>query len=300
MSFYPPPPPGWDTRRPPSTPPVDPVASERALAGWAQTRGFALNARPDLRWYQAWAPFVFLFTPSRVARELRASTHEATAWIVEAFDGDGSGAEDPYVLAFVASRHLRYRGAIRSRLQKEAIDELRASFNPRRTPRAAMRWRWREREGFLRRTYGRAVRGVIGDAIFEAHYEIATPTREEGNAAFPVALRHLLVHGGWRGILEVRPGGFVLATYGPPLFDPASLDAMLSLIGQIYATATRSADESMPNSLPPSLPSRLSSGTSIEAPPSAPSSGRSPDADARGAARAPPASSIPSRPRSSR
>lgn len=273
MSIYPPPPPGWDTRRPPSSPPIDPILAERALSGWAQTRGFELNARPDLRWYKAWAPFVYLFAPSHLGRELKAATHEATAWIVEAFDEESATPDDPYIVAFVTSPRIQYRGAIRSRLQKEAIDELRTPFNPRRTPRPSVRWRWREREGFLRRTYGRVVRGVIGDSIFEAHYEITTPTREEGAAAFPVALRHLLVHGGWRGILEVRPGGMILATYGPPMFDPPSLDTTLSLLGQVYATATRN-DGAIPASIP--------SGTLI-----APSIPRSSDGSQSGPASAP-------------
>jgi hypothetical protein len=293
MSFYPPPPPGWDTRKAPSTPPVDPAAAERALLGWAQTRGFELNTHPDVRWYQAWSPFVFMFSPTRVGRELKAATHEASAWIVEAFDEDSTTPDDAYLVAFVTSPRLQYRGAIRSRLQKEAIDELRTQFNPRRTPRPNVRWRWREREGFLRRTYGRSVRGLIGDAIFEAHYEIATPTREEGNAAFPVALRHLLVHGGWRGILELRPGGMVVATYGPPVFDPPSLDQALTALGQIYATATRN-DGAVPSSGPsstPHTPHGIGSGTLIDGP----SSGRS--SGAPGSMPVSSAPSAPSRPR---
>src|SRR5260370_39082864 len=95
MSIYPPPPPGWDTRRPGSSPPIDPAVAERALAGWAQTRGFELNARPDLRWYKAWSPFVYLFTPSHLGRELKAATHEASEWIVEAFDDDSATPDDP-------------------------------------------------------------------------------------------------------------------------------------------------------------------------------------------------------------
>ena len=253
MSIYPPPPPGWDSRKVQTlAEETDPLANERALGVWAQTRGYELNAKPDLRWYQGWAPFVYLFKPTRLGREVRAEFGDATVFLVEAYDqvqADSPDGHECYIVSFLTSPRLAYRAALRSRIQKEAVDELRSQFNPRKTPRSLSRWRWRERENFLRRTYGRGVRGVLGDAIFEAHCEIATPTREEGLAALPVALRHLLVQGGWRGILEFRPGGLVSTTYGPPVFDPASLDATLALIGQIYNASTR---HMFPNQGPPS------------------------------------------------
>ena len=289
MSIYPPPPPGWDSPSSAPPPSIDPAAADRALAAWAQTRSYALQLHPDATWYRAWAPFAFLFRPALVGREVRAPLGDAHAWVVELAEHDPT---DRYVVTFITSPRLVYRGALRSRLQKEAVEELRASFNPRPTPRASARWRWRERETFLRRTYGRAVRGVIGDSIFEAHYEIATPTREEGSAAFPVAMRHLLVHGGWRGILELRPGGLVIATYGPPLFDPRALDATLGLAAQIYATAVRieppvssasiggatiasqSVPPSAPRSIPPGSIPRGSMPASGSAPGSVPGSRR--------------------------
>jgi hypothetical protein len=242
MSIYPPPPPGWDSRRPPAAQAPDPEAERRSLAVWAHARGYELNEKPDLAWYAAWAPFIYLFKPARLGREIRAQLSDASIWLVEAYDQPAPSeteGNDCYLLSFLTSPRLAYRAALRSRMQKEAVDELRAAFNPRKSPRSLSRWRWRERENFLRRTYGRGVRGVLGDAIFEAHCEIATPSREEGLAALPVALRHLLVQGGWRGILEFRPGGLVGTTYGPPLFDPASLDATFGLVVQIYNAATR-------------------------------------------------------------
>jgi hypothetical protein len=185
-------------------------------------------------------------------------------FIVEAYEPAPERGVEPecYVLAFLASARIAYRAAIRSRMQKEAVEELRTQLNPRKTPRSLSRWRWRERENFLRRTYGRGVRGVLGDAIFEAHCEIATPTREEGLAALPVALRHLLVQGGWRGILEFRPGGLVSTTYGPPMFDPASLDATLAMLGQVYNAATRHMYPGPPpsSSVPGSAPGSGSFG----------------------------------------
>lgn len=255
MSLYPPPPKGWDNRQL-QVGPVNEAEARHALAAWAKARQFELSETPEIAWYQGWAPFVYLFAPTRLGRETHGRISDALIWMVEAFNDEEQVPDEQkkYVVAFVTSPKLAYRAALKSRIQKEAVEEMRTSLNPlnqRMTPRSLGRWRWREREQFLKRTYGRGVRGVLGDAIFEAHYEIATPSREEGLAALPVALRHLLVQGGWRGILEFRPGGMVITTYGPPIFDPASLDATLNLVGQIYTAGTRNQYPAPPPSSGP-------------------------------------------------
>jgi len=258
MSLYPPPPPGWDSRLLITPNPQRTHDLEQRLMQWAQARGYEYNAQPSAQWYQSWAPFVFLFKPSQILREVRASFGDAQVWIVEAINEEEvkKGEEGRYVLSFLLSPQLRCRCAIRARMQKDAVEELRTPINPRKTPRSLGRWRWRERDQFLRRTYGRGVRGVIGDAIFEAHMEIQTPSREEGLAALPVALRQWLIMTGWRGVLELRPGGLVSTTYGPPLFDPASLDATLHHLGHVFSAATRAGhpDQEPPSSGPYSGP----------------------------------------------
>jgi hypothetical protein len=82
---YPPPPPP-----PPGPAPVaaDPYAAERALGEWATARGLSLSQTPDLAWYQAWAPFIYLFRIGRVGRDLRGKLDDADLAIVEAFDAD--------------------------------------------------------------------------------------------------------------------------------------------------------------------------------------------------------------------
>ncbi len=247
-SLYPPPPPGWDSRAL-KTPATQAGDAEQHLAAWARERGYQLNPRPDLQWYKGWAPFVFLTGPERLGREVICNLGEAQLWIVEAFT-KVEHEELGQVVSYVLSPRLAYRAAVRSRMQKEAVEEMRESLSPRKTPRALGRWRWREREQFLRRTYGRGVRGVIGDAIFEAHCEIQTPSREEGLAALPVALRHWLIQTQWRGILELRPGGMIATTYGPPLFDPAALDAIVHHVSNIYGAAIRALAPQGPASGP--------------------------------------------------
>ncbi len=258
MSMYPPPPPGWDSRLLEQASPREQVDLEQRLAQWAHARGYEYSARPTADWYQSWAPFVFLSKPTRVIREVRASFGDAQVWIIETETEEPHDDEGHYVLSFLLSPRLHYRAAVRSRMQKEAVEELRgAPINPRRTPRSLGRWRWRERDQFLRRTYGRGVRGAIGDAIFEAHCEIQTPSREEGLAALPVGLRQWLIMTSWRGILELRPGGLVATTYGPPIFDPASLDATIHHLGHVYNAAIRAQTQT-----PQSGPGPASSGPS--------------------------------------
>ncbi|MGZ3424757.1 MAG: hypothetical protein ACXWUG_15635 [Polyangiales bacterium] len=254
MSLYPPPPPGWDSRLLQTPNQAQTSDAEQKLHQWAQARGYAYNPHPNVEWYRSWAPFVFLFVPTRVGREVRAEFGDAQIWLVEAFNDEETerGEEDRYVFTFLLSPALAYRAAIRSRMQKEAVDEMRTSISPRKTPRSLGRWRWRERDQFLRRTYGRGVRGVIGDAIFEAHCEVQTPSREEGLAALPVALRQWLITTGWRGVLELRPGGLVGTTYGPPIFDPSALDATIHHLGHIYNAAVRRTGPNGPSSAPAS------------------------------------------------
>ncbi len=248
-SVYPPPPPGWD-KRALAQEPMDPIAARRAMEAWVAARGYEFNPQPDVSWFQGWSPFVFLFHPVQIGREIRARFTDSWLWIAELFAESGPGKPlQPFIVYFLTSDRLKYRAAIRSRLQPEAIDELRAIFNARRTPSTLSRWRYRERQNLMRRTYGRGVRGTVADAVFEAHYEIATPTREDAVMALPLPLRQLLVQSQWRGILECRPGGLVATNYSPPRFEPQLLDAQIAVLSQMYATITRAAAE------PPAPPS---------------------------------------------
>ena len=90
MSFYPPPPPGWDSRALLHAMPHADL--EQRLADWAHARGYQYDPRPSVEWYQSWAPFVFLFRPARVTREVRASFGDAQVWLVEATEANGAEA----------------------------------------------------------------------------------------------------------------------------------------------------------------------------------------------------------------
>lgn len=255
-SIYPPPPPGWD-KRALAQEPMDPIAARRAMEAWVRARGYEYNPAPDVSWFQGWSPFVFLFNPVQIGREIRAKFSDSWLWIAELFADGGAGKPlQPFIVYFLTSERLQYRAAIRSRLQPEAVEEMRAIFNARRTPSTLSRWRYRERQNFMRRTYGRGVRGAVADGVFEAHFEIATPSREEGLMALPLPLRQLLVQSTWRGILECRPGGLVATNYGPPRFEPQILDEQIATLSQMYGTITRSSYQPPPASNGPASSAR--------------------------------------------
>lgn len=222
MAHYPPPPPGGGF--PPPPPPADPYAPERALAEWARQRGYFLTAAPDLAWYQAWAPFTYQPRIQRVGRELRMTAGEATVWVVEAFEGDAVkevAGEDRHVTCFLTSPRLAYRAAIRSKSTggvvadiSRGLDDLFGNAKP-------------------------AAGAVLGDPTFESRFDVAVPTRDEGNAALTMPLRHYLLQAGVRGVAELRPGGLVVAMHDRPGFDAVSLDGTLALLGQIYRAATQ-------------------------------------------------------------
>jgi hypothetical protein len=172
-------------------------------------------------------------------------------WLLEAIAPPRPGlAPETFSVSFVTSPALLHRAAIRLRIAQDAIEEMRAPFNPRMTPRTMSRWRWREREKLQHRTYGRSISGVIGDAVFEAQFQVVTPSQAEGQAALTPELRRFLVQGCWQGCIELRPGGMIVSQYRPPRFDPDSLDVSLWLLGQIYHAAT--APPELGGSLPAS------------------------------------------------
>ena len=227
MANYPPPPGGGWT--PPAGGP-DPHAADRALAEWAQARGVQLSPQGDVRWYQAWAPFAFLYPIARVGREARQIVGEAAVSVVETFEGDAikqATGEDRHLIAFVMSPRLAYRAAVRSRLGAAGfVDDVSRGFG--------------EISKGLEGLFGSKKpepQTLLGDPAFESRFEVAGPTRDETHAALTTPLRQLLLQGGFRGILETRPQGLVVTFHDRPQFDPQSLDGTLAWVGQIYRAA---------------------------------------------------------------
>ena len=209
-----PPPPG----APPG--PADPYAADRILAQWAQARGYVLSATPDLRWYQGWFPCVYLPPIARVGREVKATFGEANVAIVEAFEGDvlkQATGEDRSVVAFLMSSKLTHRAAIRSKAGGGLVNEISSGL------------------GSLFKSGG-TPGTVLGDPTFEARFDVTTPSREESAFALKMPLRQWLLQTSWRGILEIRGGGAICTPF-ERRFEPATLDALVTAVGQIYSLA---------------------------------------------------------------
>jgi hypothetical protein len=225
--YRPPPPPhgpapivGQPAQPQPGQAYADPYAAERALADWANQRGLTLSAAPDVRWYQAWAPFIYLFSITRVGRELRGRIDDADVALLEAFDPDPikqAASEDRQVICFLMSQRLRARAALRAKSGGGIVSDVSSGLS-----------------SLLR---GSSAGSVLGDPTLESRFDVTVPSREEGNLALPTTLRQMLVSHQWRGILELRPGGMACAMFDRKTFDPAGLDLMLGTLAQIYRCA---------------------------------------------------------------
>jgi hypothetical protein len=226
---YPPPPPGAAyPAPPPGAAPIapapyaaDPYAAQRAVEQWAASRGYTLGMTPDPAWYQAWKPFVYLFHFTRVGRELRGVFQDTGVFLVEAYDPDplkqASGA-DCALCGFITSPRLACRAAIRSKLGGGVMNELKSGLGAL----------------FSQPSQG----SVLGDPTFEARFDVSAPSRDDAHRALPVPLRQQLLGSGWQGIIEIRPGGLLCTAFGQCAFEPQTLEAAHSALGQIFALAT--------------------------------------------------------------
>ena len=197
----------------------DPYAADRALQDWAAARGYQLGNAPDLRWYQGWYPCIYAYRITTAARELRATFGEAALWVLEGLEDDPvkrATGEDRHVFAFLTSPRFPARAAVRSKGGGSGVvDEigfgLSSLFNSKQAG------------------------GALGDPTFEQRFDVTVPSRQEGDAALPMHLRQMLLQGGWKGILELRQGGLVAVPFNVRGFDPATLDWLIGLIGQIHS-----------------------------------------------------------------
>lgn len=208
--------PAWGTAAPPTGP--DPYAADRALQEWAQTRGYQLGNTPDVRWYQGWYPCIYAFHIARVGRELRATFGDAGLWLLEAWEDDPikrATGEDQHLFAFLTGPRFPARAAVRTKGGGAGfVDELGHGINSL----------------FSNKPAG----GMLGDPTFEQRFDVTVPSRQEGDAALPMPLRQMLLQGGWKGIIELRQGGLIMIPFGVRTFDPATLDWVIGLLGQVY------------------------------------------------------------------
>jgi hypothetical protein len=155
------------------------------VARWAASQRLAYAARPDESWFRAWEPHDTMIAPELW---LNAVTKQLPGGLVVVAEAYAAGERcDPIERAIVAFGQLR---------------------GP--TRRAAMR----TGEPYLTKTVfleqAPPPRVSVGDPVWDEHVSTFAASGSEAAAAFPTGLRKLLAKRGFRGHLEVRPGGFVV------------------------------------------------------------------------------------------
>ncbi len=225
MPEYPPPPRNVPYNRAPNAD-VPTKIVEPAFVTWATQKGYVVNPYASAGWYQAWGPFVFLFEIEGVGMEVAADFGDADLWLVEAYEDSDieykqgkaqHDLKDRRVIAFITSPHLKYRAALRWRLSAGVKEEFGRSL------------------GALFKST--ASRPTLGDNALESLYEVAVPSREEGNAALTPTLRQMFLQHKFEGILELRAGGMVCSMHHRHVFDPSTIDGTIAMLGDIYRAA---------------------------------------------------------------
>lgn len=155
------------------------------IARWAAAQRLAYAARPDDAWFRAWEPHDTLIAPELWLNSVTRPAPGGVIVVAEAYAA-GEGC-DPIERAIVAFAQLR---------------------GP--TRRAAMR----TGEPYLTKTVfleqAPPPRVKLGDPLWDEHTSTFAASPSEAEAAFHPGLRRLLAKRGFRGHLEIRPGGFVV------------------------------------------------------------------------------------------
>jgi hypothetical protein len=226
MAEYPFPPQSVPYNVPPNTE-VPRKLLDPNFVSWATSKGYSVNPYPSASWYQQWGPFIYMFEIQGVGLEVECDFGEADLWLAEAYESGDIDYEktgkvkhdgkDMHVVAFITSPHLKARGAVRSRLGGGVKDDIGRTLGSlfSRTPDHS----------------------ALGDDRLEALFEVAVPTKEEGNAALPPALRQYLLQHQWKGVLELRAGGMVCTMHERKGFDASNLEATITILGDLYRAA---------------------------------------------------------------
>jgi len=171
-------------------PPWSPPGSD-AILGYARSRRLLYELRPDERWFRHWEPHDTMVAPELWLNVCTERSPYGTFVVAEPWTaGEGLMPIERAVVGFAQVPTL-YGGRGGSR-------------------RAAMR----VGEPFLTKVaYLEAPpppKVTLDDPVWDAHVTTFAASPSEALAAFPRSLRDMLRHRGFRGHLEIRPGGFVV------------------------------------------------------------------------------------------
>jgi hypothetical protein len=158
-----------------------------AIATWARARGLLYEAVPAEAYFRAWEPHDTMISPERWFNACTQHVEGGHVVVAEPWTaGDGMEPVDRTVVAFVK---MRSGGPVR---------------------RASMR----VGEPFLTKVAFLEAppppETKLGDPVWDEHVATFAPSPSDALAAFSPALRERLRYRGFRGHLELRPGGFVV------------------------------------------------------------------------------------------
>lgn len=193
---------------------MDPVflpEGSDAIARWAASRGLLYQGRPDQAWFQAWEPFDTMVAASWYLNACVWHAPVGSITLCEPWMEDGPGEPiDRTVLAFVSHRGLRWRAA--ARVGEHFLT--RVTYIDRPPPPKV----------------------ELGEAVWDEHVVTHAASVSEALHALPASLRALLQAWGFRGHLEMRPGGCVVhyAGLGP---TPASYEDLTRIAPELVTAA---------------------------------------------------------------
>lgn len=183
------------------------------IAYYAQARGFLYAAKPSEDWFVAWEPHDTMVSPELWFNACTERSRGRTFVVAEPWTtGEGLDPVERTIVGF-------------------------AQIGAGPTRRAAMRVGepFMTKVAFLEQAPPPQVK--LGDKVWDEHVTTFAASPAEAAAAFPRQLRELLRGRGFRGHLEIRPGGFVVhhEGWGP---RPESYDTMFRVLHDIARALT--------------------------------------------------------------
>lgn len=182
-----------------------------AIAQWARRKRVSHQVRPDQSWFRRWEPFDTMISPSCYLNACSWPAPPGNVTLAEPWTEEGD--DEPMgrtLVAFVSHPKLQHRASMRSG------------------------------EHFITRvTFLEAPplpEVELGDPLWDEHVSTRAASVADGAAAFRPELRQLLAGWGFRGHLEIRPGGMVLHYAGlKPI--PEHLSQLGRIVSQVLAAA---------------------------------------------------------------
>ncbi|HTJ80836.1 MAG TPA: hypothetical protein VL400_03910 [Polyangiaceae bacterium] len=180
----------------------------REIGYYAATRRLLYAPKPDEAWFRAWEPHDTMISPENWYNAVTDRNPMGTFVVAEAWTA--GEAVEPLERTIVGFAQLRGGPARRAAMRVGEPFMTKVAFLEMPPPPKV----------------------ALGDKVWDEHVTTFAASASEAAAAFPKRLRELLRSRGFRGHLEIRPGGFVVhhEGYGP---RPETYDTMFRMLSDI-------------------------------------------------------------------